>query len=207
LQSPLKFSVCLTVLVIFLCSHGSAQNPDVDLLKAINPRYPTSQYWVQTSASAYWVPAAVFIGSLGYGFIENDKQILHNAYELVINIVISQAVTEALKITIDRERPADKYPTEIFVNGPVHGESFPSGHTSLAFATATTVALDYKKWYIVVPAYLWAGSVAYSRMYLGKHYPSDVLGGIIIGIGSGYLSHWLTHKLFTKTQLVNPVHS
>jgi len=60
------------------------------------------------------------------------------------------------------------------------------------------LALDYKKWYIVVPAYLWAGSVAYSRMYLGKHYTSDVTGGMIIGIGSGYLSHWLTKKLFGK---------
>jgi membrane-associated phospholipid phosphatase len=200
-------AVLITVLITIAIQHGSAQNPDVDLLKAINPMYPTWPYWVQTSASAYWVPAAVLLGSLGYGFIENDKQIQHNAYELAINIVISQAVTEALKITIDRERPADKYPTEIFVNGPVHGESFPSGHTSLAFATATTLSLDYKKWYIVVPAYLWAGSVAYSRMYLGKHYPSDVLGGIVIGIGSGYLSHWLTRKLFANTHAVTPVHN
>jgi len=183
-----------------------AQNLDVDILKAINPANPNSVYWEQTSTSAYWVPGVIVLGSLGYGYLRKDKQIKQNGYELLINIAVSQLITEALKISINRERPADKYPTEIFAYSPTHGGSFPSGHTSLAFATATTLALDYKKWYIVVPAYLWAGSVAYSRMYLGVHYPSDVLGGIIIGIGSGYLSHWLTKKLFKdkNNSYVNP---
>ena len=186
-------------LIIFLALKPEipfAQNLDVEILKAINPVNPNSVYWEQTSASAYWVPGVILLGSLGYGYMRKDKQIKQNGYELLINIAVSQLITEALKISINRERPADKYPTEIFAYSPTHGYSFPSGHTSLAFATATTLALDYKKWYIVVPAYLWAGSVAYSRMYLGVHYPSDVLGGIIIGIGSGYLSHWLTKKLF-----------
>src|SRR5450755_1940412 len=186
-------------LIIFLSLKPEipfAQNLDVDILKAINPVNPNSVYWEQTSTSAYWVPGVIILGSLGYGFLEKNKQIKQNGYELLINIAVSQLISEALKISINRERPADKYPTEIFASSPTHGGSFPSGHTSLAFATATTIALDYKKWYIVVPAYLWAGSVAYSRMYLGVHYPSDVLGGIIIGIGSGYLSHWLTKKLF-----------
>jgi len=186
-------------LIIFLSLKPEipfAQNLDVDILKAINPVNPNSVYWEQTSTSAYWVPGFIVLGSLGYGFLEKNKQIKQNGYELLINIAVSQLISEALKISINRERPADKYPTEIFASSPTHGGSFPSGHTSLAFATATTIALDYKKWYIVVPAYLWAGSVAYSRMYLGVHYPSDVLGGIIIGIGSGYLSHWLTKKLF-----------
>jgi membrane-associated phospholipid phosphatase len=186
-------------LIIFLALTPEiplAQNLDVDILRGINPMYPDSEYWIQTSASAYWVPAALIIGSLGYGHLRGDKGARDNGYELLINIGISQLVSEALKITINRKRPADKYPNEIFVNSVTHGGSFPSGHTSLAFATATTMALEYRKWYIVLPAYLWAGSVAYSRMYLGAHYPSDVLGGIIIGIGSGYLSHWLTKKLF-----------
>lgn len=183
-------------LLAFSAEKAVGQNLDVDILKGINPMYPTSKYWVQTSSSAYWLSGAALIGSFGYGFLSGDRQVQHNAYELAINIVISTAITEALKISINRERPADKYPTEIFVNGSVHGQSFPSGHTSLAFATATTLALDYKKWYFVVPAYVWAGSVAYSRMYLGKHYPTDVLGGMVVGVGSGYLSHWLTKKMF-----------
>jgi membrane-associated phospholipid phosphatase len=193
-----KSKVVWILLVFFALTPETtfAQNLDVDILKGINPIHPDSQYWLQTSASAYWFPAALVIGSLGYGYLGGDIQARNNGYELLISIGIGQLISEALKVTINRERPADRYPYEIFVSSATHGGSFPSGHTSLAFSTATTLALDYKRWYIVVPAYLWAGTVAYSRMYLGKHYPSDVLGGIIIGIGSGYLSHWLTKKLF-----------
>jgi membrane-associated phospholipid phosphatase len=202
-MGKLRLYEYLVILFLALSSEIiSAQNLDINILKAVNPEHPNSVYWEQTSASAYWVPGVIVLGSLGYGFLRKNKQIRENGYELLINIALSQLITESLKISINRERPADKYPTEIFVSSPTHGGSFPSGHTSLAFATATTLALDYKKWYIVLPAYLWAGSVAYSRMYLGKHYPSDVLGGIVIGIGSGYLSHWLTEKLFKDKKVV-----
>jgi membrane-associated phospholipid phosphatase len=191
----IKIFCLLAAILVSLSEICYSQNLDIDILKAINPMFPNSVYWEQKSASAYWVPGVILLGSLGCGFLRKNEQIKQNGYELLINIAASQLITEALKISINRERPADKYTTEIFVSSPTHGGSFPSGHTSLAFATATTLALDYKKWYVVLPAYLWAASVAYSRMYLGVHYPSDVLGGIIIGIGSGYLSHWLTKKL------------
>jgi membrane-associated phospholipid phosphatase len=185
--------------IIFLLSFSeiaSAQNLDLDILKGINPMYPNSRYWTQTSASAFWVPGIVLFSSLGYGIFSGDSRFERNGVELLISITVGQLITEAMKVTVNRERPAERYPTEVFETSQAHGKSFPSGHTSLAFATATTLALDYKKWWITVPAYIWAGSVAYSRMYLGKHYPSDVLGGIVVGVGSGYLSHWLTRKLF-----------
>jgi undecaprenyl-diphosphatase len=46
---------------------------------------------------------------------------------------------------------------------------------------------SYPKWYIAAPAYLWAGSVGYSRMYLGVHYPSDVFGGAVLGTTTSLL--------------------
>ncbi len=191
-----KLFILFTISATFISTQVNAQNLDVDILRDINPRNPNSQYWIQTSASAYWLPGVVSFGTLTYGLIKKDKQMRQNAYETFLNLGISTIISEGIKIAINRTRPADKYPNEIFVNSPTHGSSFPSGHTTLAFATATTLALDYKKWYVIVPAYLWAGSVGYSRMYLGKHYPSDMLGGIIVGIGSGYLSHYLSKKLF-----------
>jgi undecaprenyl-diphosphatase len=48
----------------------------------------------------------------------------------------------------------------------------------------------------VVPAYGWAAMVGYSRLYLGEHYPSDVIAGAAIGAGSAFLSEWLTKKLW-----------
>lgn len=173
-----------------------AQHIDIDLLKKINPRDPSSGFWAVTSSSAYWVPASAAAGTLLTGIIQKNRQLKINGYEIVINAAVSAAVSEALKRTFRRARPAETYPNDIYPAQLKYGRSFPSGHTIIAFATATTISLQYKKWYVVVPAYVWASAVGYSRMYRGVHYPSDVLGGAVIGIGTGYLSHWLTQKIF-----------
>jgi membrane-associated phospholipid phosphatase len=181
-------------------ARSTAQNLDVDILKSINPRYPTSQYWRGTSNSAYYVAGAASFGTLIYGFTSNNATIKRNATETFINLGASVLVTHFIKIGVNRTRPADRYPDEIFVNTPTHNQSFPSGHTSLAFATATTLSMQYKKWYVTVPAYAWASSVAYSRMYLGKHYPTDVLAGAAVGIGTSLAGHWFNQKLFQQRQ-------
>jgi len=191
-------SVKCLVLVIFLFTvqRSVAQNIDIDILKGINPQNPSSNMWKTASSSVDWVTGAVSFGTLGYGFIKKDKAMQHNGYELLLSSGISIASSALLKTVFNRTRPADKYPGEVFVNSTTAGKSFPSGHTSQAFAIATTLTLQYNKWYVAVPAYLWAGSVGYSRMYLGKHYPSDVLAGAVIGAGSSWLSHIITQKLF-----------
>jgi membrane-associated phospholipid phosphatase len=182
--------------IFFFVLKGNTQNLDVDVLKDINPRYPTSDVWSAVSNTTYVITAAVPIGTFAYGLIENDKQAQHNAIETAISIGISSVISEAFKRTLNVTRPADKYPYQVFVTTPDHGRAFPSGHTTLAFATATSLALEYKKWYITVPAYVWAGAVGYARMYEGYHLPSQVLGGAAIGVGSAFASHWISNKLW-----------
>ncbi len=174
---------------------ASAQNFDVDLLKRINPQNPSSGYWQNTSNSVYWAGAAVPAGTLVYGLISGDEHAKHASFDLFISVGANMFITDMMKRSIRRSRPMDNYPGTIF-SSPSSDMSMPSGHTSMAFATATTLSLQYKKWYVTVPAYAWAASVGYSRMYLGKHYPTDVLGGAAVGVGMGYASHWLNKKLF-----------
>ncbi len=78
------------------------------------------------------------------------------------------------------------------------GFSFPSGHTTEAFATATAMVLLYRSWKVALPAYSWALLIGYSRMHLGVHYPFDVLAGMIIGTSSAYA---LSHVFIRKTSL------
>ena len=81
--------------------------------------------------------------------------------------------------------------------------SFPSGHSSFSFYSATSLSICYPRWYIIVPSYLWAGTVGYSRMYLGMHYPSDLLGGAIVGSASAWLAYkgnkWLQSRKHKQT--------
>jgi membrane-associated phospholipid phosphatase len=184
------------IIIFFAAQKSVAQNIDIDILKGINPRNPDAFVWKTASSSIDWVAGTITFGTLAYGFIQKDKSIQHNGYELLITSATNIAVTEIFKRVFNRTRPADKYPGEVFVNTPSNGKSFPSGHTSMAFAVATTLTLQYKKWYVTVPAYLWAGCVGYSRMYLGKHYPTDVLAGALVGAGCSYLGHIISNKLF-----------
>ena len=184
------------IIALFSITKSGAQNIDIDILKGINPQHPDAFVWKTASSSIDWVASSISLGTLAYGFISKDKKVQQNGYELLLVTGINIGTTALLKNIVNRARPADKYPGEVFVTDQSTGKSFPSGHTSQAFAMATTLTLQYKKWYVTVPSYLWAGSVGYSRMYLGKHYPSDVLAGAIIGAGSSYLGYIISNKLF-----------
>ncbi len=70
--------------------------------------------------------------------------------------------------------------------------SMPSGHTTAAFAIATALTLRYPKPYVYIPAYAWAAFVGYGRIYLGLHYPSDVLAGAMLGTASAIAVHFLS---------------
>jgi membrane-associated phospholipid phosphatase len=105
-----------------------------------------------------------------------------------------------LKKIVNRPRPFVTYSDIFQKDSHVGPYSFPSGHTSSAFALATSVSLCYPQWYIVAPMALWAITVGYSRMYLGVHYPSDVLVGALIGSGCAVLTHYINRKLIATGQ-------
>lgn len=71
--------------------------------------------------------------------------------------------------------------------------SFPSGHTIASFEAATALTLHHRKWGI--PALILAVLIAFSRLYLYVHYPTDVLCSVILGIGIGILGCLLINKL------------
>lgn len=173
-----------------------AQNSDINLLKTINLNRnrsfdkPFEFISNITTPLAIGIPISLFT----YSLIKKDKEAEKKAIIIGTSIVAEEGITLVLKYAINRPRPYITYP---FIDNVITDSdpTFPSGHTGAAFATATSLSLAYPKWYIIAPSFLYAGAVGYSRLHLGLHYPTDVLGGIIVGMGSSYLTYKLGKRL------------
>jgi membrane-associated phospholipid phosphatase len=173
-----------------------SQNLDIRILRAINSpqSLPSDRFFRFVSDSHGYIVAAIPVATGVAGFIRHDDLTKKKALEMSEAILLDIGIAQALKYIVNRERPFVKYPDIVRKSG-AGDPSFPSGHTSASFAAATTLSLSYPKWYVIVPSFAWAGTVGYSRMHLGVHYPSDVLGGAIIGSGCAVLSHYVNEKL------------
>lgn len=193
---------CFSIIFVFLLSSQLfAQNLDINILKDIQSnRNQSSDHTFETfSKATYPISAAIPIGILGVGLIKKDKNLQRQGLAAGAGLVVSLGTSYILKKVVDRPRPFQEYP---FIHPAVveTDPSFPSGHTTAAFAAATSLSLTARKWYVTVPAYLWAGTVAYSRLHLGVHYPSDVLAGALIGAGSAWASYKVNKWLQKKKQ-------
>ena len=193
----------ILLLIIGFSATAFPQNADINLLRTLNTDRNTTLDPAFKFVTNSVLPMAVAIpsGFITYALLRKDSASKTNAIIVCSSLVISGIITTSLKYTINRERPYDAYPFIQQVT-PGGGPSFPSGHTSTAFALATSVSLACPKWYVIAPSYLWAGAVGYSRMDLGVHYPSDVLAGAVIGSGSAFLScklnRWVNKKRVVK---------
>ena len=183
----------------------STINLDYDILCGLQQRRTPCMdkvmVWVSNSlALTPVVPSAFLIA----GRYSDDAQLTFVGAATGFSFLTAGALMEGLKYSIRRPRPYLGYPDDLIPVKTTIGYSFPSGHTSLTFAVATSLSLCYSKWYVVVPSFLWAGSVAFSRLYLGVHYPSDVLTGVLVGTLSGFVGHWLSQRLWEVQGLPAP---
>lgn len=123
------------------------------------------------------VPNAIYsLGMLGSYYFFKDKDQAENLESAEVMLKASAyaaLVTNILKYTIRQKRPASE-----------HRDSFPSGHTTMAFAFASVIAQRHQ-WYFGVPAYLLAGLVGFQRMNGNNHYLHDVVAGATIGTAFG----------------------
>lgn len=194
-----KFTIFILLISnFFVFTSGlPAQNADIELLKKVNHIAPGLRpVSIFITETANPISLAIPIGMGAYSLISKDKDLFKDAFYIAFSSGVNLGMTELLKRSIRRERPATTYPGDLYVYEIRTDYAMPSGHTSGAFATATALSLKYPEWYVIVPAYVWASSVGFSRMHLGLHYPTDVLAGAALGAGSAFITYKINEWLW-----------
>ncbi len=145
------------------------------------------------SLSTTFISISLVLVVLMLSIVKRSKLLRKQFLILASVLILGAIVTQGLKASIFRDRPFKTHPViEKLSEGG--DSSFPSGHTIESFAMAMALSLLFSKKKTVIPVYLWAMTVAYSRMALGVHYPSDVLAGVLIGTFIG----WIIPRIFNR---------
>ena len=148
-------------------------------------------------AGLFWIAIAVAL----LFFPKYRKIGLSMGVAMVLGVLVCNVTMKPL---FARIRPYD-YQLEHFgrtiqlLIATPHDFSFPSGHTLASFEAATVLLIHNKK--MGVPAMVLAVLIAFSRMYLYVHYPTDVLFSVFMGIGFAFLGTWLVKKGFTAWEM------
>jgi undecaprenyl-diphosphatase len=105
----------------------------------------------------------------------------------------AQLISSGLKQLIGKERPSQVYAAPKPLVSAPHDSSFPSGHATASFACATILSFYAPR---AAPAFfLLAAAIAWSRVYVGVHYPLDVVGGAVLGVAIAIALRWLSKAL------------
>lgn len=145
----------------------------------------------------FWIAVALVLLILK----KTRKTGLSMGIALLLGVLVCNVT---LKPIVGRIRPYD-YQLQVFgreialLIEAQHDFSFPSGHTIASFEAATAIFLGNKKW--GVGALILASAIAFSRLYLYVHYPTDVLASVVLGVAFGLLGTYLAEKLMRKRAL------
>jgi undecaprenyl-diphosphatase len=148
-------------------------------------------WWV--SGKKEWIPLYLLI--LGWLVYRFKWRVLYLIPFIVLLIVLSDQISVLIKNTVQRFRPTHDSEIGNLVNilnnyrGGKYG--FVSSHAANSFALATFTALILKNRWFTLFIFFWSAVVSYSRIYLGVHYPGDILFGAMLGIAIGMFTFWL----------------
>jgi len=120
-----------------------------------------------------------------YIYLSHSKPFLLSA---VIAFPLERLLYHLIKQSMRRDRPCERIVDVHFRVRPSDRFSFPSGHTASAFLMMTL--LGHFLPLLRIPAFCWAFTVGVARVYLGVHYPTDILAGAILGIVTARIGIW-----------------
>lgn len=142
---------------------------------------PLDNLFIFITNTAYITAVLIALSVLGIALYINRKSLKVKSAQLVAALAANTVAVTVLKFTINRERPYVDDPLIVQLTSG-GSPSFPSGHTADAFVIAMSFTLLFReKTLLNSLIWIWVLTVAYSRVVLGVHYVSDIIGSAIIG--------------------------
>ena len=174
----------------------SLHNPVTDpIMYAVTCLGNAGIFWILLCAVFLFIPV----------FKKDRKLGLSMAIGLILSLIMWNGIMKNLSARI---RPFNADPTFENLYGIFNGIkdwSFPSGHTSASFAAALAIILwDRKKG---IPAVILAALIAFSRLYLTVHYPTDVLASLLLGSLYGVIGYFVTKLIMNRSERARKVFS
>ena len=181
---------------------------DADALLAVNGLHDLFQdafWWLVT---AKWSSALLLLALLWVLLHQNRRHTLLVLAMLVLAVLVADQVSSGLiKHIVGRLRPTHDPSLESMVHvingyrGGLYG--FVSSHAAYYSAVAMLVSLVMRRRLVTVSMFSWVLLQCYSRMYLGVHYPGDIIGGLVVGVLAGWLVWLLMRWLQRRFNLPN----
>ena len=149
------------------------------------------QLWTWFTSIEFWIPLFLIFFFLVYRAQRQTRPWLA-VITVLSTLAFTMTLTQGVKWAVGRLRPGHDTSIEAVLRVLLTPDSYSffSGHAANSFAVTTVVVLlVYKKYPWAVLLYLWPLIFSFSRIYVGVHYPSDILVGMLVGLGSGFMGY------------------
>lgn len=140
------------------------------------------------SGKWFWIP--LYLSILVWWIFKQKWNAVWLFLLAIVALIASDQISVAIKFALERPRPSHNPEFAGLVHhinnykGGAYG--FVSSHAANTFGFGTYALLSIKKRWFTIAIMLWAAVVSYSRIYLGVHYPGDIIVGALLGFGIGY---------------------
>lgn len=166
---------------------------DNKLFLLLNGKHTPALDFPMYAISTYLFWALCCIALIAFMIYRDRRWGKWAALFMMIGVGMNSLANNLLKLVVMRPRPGHNPLFQDVIHqleDPGITYSFFSAHSSNSVCLALFSALYFKNKYYSILAFAWAMSIAYSRIYVGKHYPLDVLFGLAFGVLTGGISYW-----------------
>ena len=154
-------------------------------------------FWLTVTDKYTWIPMYILLAILLVHYFKWKKALLYLLVAALL-VAFTDQFVNLIKNTVGRLRPCNDPNLQDYIRILKHsgGKSFVSGHATNSFAVSTFMILVFKKHFKYIYLILiWPLLFAYSRIYVGVHFPVDIFFGMLLGIGIGFSFYKISRVL------------